>query len=166
MGVATEEFEKLIQDVNLGRLHNCPRQKLEEYSSLLVKGHARGNFNETQYAQVCDTIKTLLISRISEEANKESKRISIIALGISLAALICAVLQVIIGAYDIHYSSETKSSQTIESTQKAPAIQRPKKGPQPIPETHTETSRLGAKYTERAKDVSSQQPLFKGKVKN
>ncbi len=46
-------------------------------------------------SKIADTVRTLLIVRMSEEANKEATRISMIALWIAVTALFVAVAQLL-----------------------------------------------------------------------
>ena len=77
-----------------GDISKATKAELERFAVMLSRPNAYVQFGASSFPQVCETVRTLLIVRMSEEANKEATRISQIALGVAMAALGCTVLQV------------------------------------------------------------------------
>ena len=77
-----------------GDISKATKAELERFAVMLSRPKAYVQFGASSFPQVCETVRTLLIVRMSEEANKEATRISKIALCVAMAALGCTVLQV------------------------------------------------------------------------
>lgn len=88
-----EDYVELQHVFAGGNISKASKTELERYAVLLSRPHAYSHFGSSQYPQMCDSVRTLIMARISEEANKEATRISTIALVISIAALIAGVIQ-------------------------------------------------------------------------
>lgn len=77
-----------------GEIGKASKADLERYAVMLSLPSASAHFNVRQYEQVCETVRTLLVVRMSEEANAEATRNSRIALLVAIGALCFSVLQV------------------------------------------------------------------------
>lgn len=86
------EYSTIINLFNSGDITKATKQQLERFAVLLTRPEAPMTFN-SQHPQVCETVRMLLLVRISEESNSEASRISIIALLISALALITGLVQ-------------------------------------------------------------------------
>ncbi len=78
-----------------GDISNVTKAELERFAVMLFRPNVYGRFDAINYPQVCETVRTLLIVRMSEEANEEATRISKIALYIAMAALGCTFVQML-----------------------------------------------------------------------
>lgn len=76
-----------------GDISKASKAQLERFAVMLSRPNAFTHFGKADYPQVCETVRTLILVRISEEANREASRISWIALCISIAALIATFVQ-------------------------------------------------------------------------
>jgi len=93
----TESFEDYLALRALfasGDISKATKQELERYAVMLSRPRAHIQIGDESFSEVCETVRTLLMVRMSEEANVEATRISQIALWIAMAALGCSVLQV------------------------------------------------------------------------
>ena len=88
------DFVGIRNLVVTGVITKASKAELERYAVILASPQAPHQLNDRHYIQVCETVRTLLIVRMSEEANVEAKHISQIALLVAMAALGCSVLQV------------------------------------------------------------------------
>lgn len=92
MPVNMDEFKRVVAS---GEITKASRTELEHYAVALSTGNAFTHFNGGTYEQVCGVVRTLILVRMSEQANAQATRISTIALVVSLAALIVAIAQFI-----------------------------------------------------------------------
>ena len=97
-------YEEIYNHIKNGTITDVTKKQLEIYASALCKTGANNSFGSSFHA-VCGTIRTLIIVRMSEESNKEATKISKIALIVAVFALICGVVQVILGA--LSYSKDS-----------------------------------------------------------
>lgn len=79
-----------------GDVSKASKAELERFAVMLSRPTAFTNFNESDYPQICETVRTLILVRISEESNRDASRISKIALWISIAALVATVVQAVV----------------------------------------------------------------------
>lgn len=84
------ELHRLLSD---GDITKSTKAELGRFAVMLSRPDAHVKFGWTSFPQVCETVRTLLIVRMSEEANQEATRKSTIALWIAIAALVCSVIQ-------------------------------------------------------------------------
>jgi len=75
-----------------GDISKASKSDLERYAVMLSRPHASSHFNSASFPQVCETVRTLILVRISEEANREASIISKIALGVAVASLIVSII--------------------------------------------------------------------------
>lgn len=88
------EFHELTRLAHEGKISQLSKAELEHFAALLCRTEATPHRRSNDFSDISETVRTLLIVRMSEEANKEATRISKIALLIAMAALGCTVLQV------------------------------------------------------------------------
>ncbi len=88
------DFVSIRNLITGGDITNASKAELERYAVILASPSGHSTFGERQYQQVCETVRTLLMVRMSEEANKEATRISKIALLVAMVALGCSIIQV------------------------------------------------------------------------
>ncbi len=87
------DYHAIKQRFENGEIEKASKDELQRIAILLSRTSAYGSFGSASYPQMCETVRTLLIVRMSEEANKEATRISTIALWIAGAALFVALVQ-------------------------------------------------------------------------
>ena len=76
-------------------LRRQSKTALERFAVMLSRPRAYEHFGATSFPQICETVRILILVRISEEANKEASRISRIALYISIVTLIASLVQAV-----------------------------------------------------------------------
>jgi hypothetical protein len=91
-----------------GDISKASKAELERFAVMLSRPTAFTNFNEQDFPQICETVRTLILVRISEESNREASRISKIALRISIGALVATVLQVALAIWPIQWSEPSQ----------------------------------------------------------
>lgn len=85
-----------------GDISRASKSELERFAVMLSRPSASRHFGKSDFPQACETVRTLILVRISEEANREASRISRIALYISIAALVATVVQAIAAVWPVH----------------------------------------------------------------
>jgi hypothetical protein len=88
-----DDYVRLDHLVSGGDISKASKRELERFAVMLSRPNAHSHFSAPSFPQICETVRTLLIVRMSEEANKEATRISKIALRIAWAALVVALVQ-------------------------------------------------------------------------
>ncbi|MBI5671956.1 MAG: hypothetical protein HZC50_01525 [Nitrospirae bacterium] len=78
-----------------GDISKATKAELERFAVMLSRPNAYTQFGVSSFLQACETVRTLLIVRMSEEANDEATQISKIALYIAMAALGCTFVQML-----------------------------------------------------------------------
>ena len=78
-----------------GDISKATKSELERFAVMLSRPQAYLQFGERDYPQVCETVRLLILVRISEEANHEASQTSSIALRIALVALVISLVQTI-----------------------------------------------------------------------
>ena len=89
------DYVALDQLFSGGDITKASKTALERFAVMLSRPRAYEHFGATSFPQICETVRILILVRISEEANKEASRISRIALYISIVALIASLVQAV-----------------------------------------------------------------------
>jgi hypothetical protein len=89
------DYTSLTHVFSGGDISQASKPELERFAVMLSRPRAYSHFGERDYPQICETIQTLILVRLSEEVNKEATRNSKIALCVSLAALFIAIAQAV-----------------------------------------------------------------------
>lgn len=89
------DYAELHHLLSGGDITKSTKTELERFAVMLSRPDAHVKFGWANFPQVCETVRTLLIVRMSEEANKEATQISRIALGVAVVALIFSGVQAI-----------------------------------------------------------------------
>ena len=84
-----------------GNISKASKPELERFAVMLSRPSAYTHFGERDFPQICETVRTLILVRMSEEANREATRISKIALYIAIAALISGVVQAVASIWQL-----------------------------------------------------------------
>lgn len=88
-----------------GDVSACSKSELERFATMLSRPDAYTYFGASSFIQVCETVRTLLIVRMSEEQNQQAKRESRAALCISLIALVVVIAQLVVAVWPLRLSS-------------------------------------------------------------
>ena len=117
-----------------GDISTRPKHDLERFAVMLSRPNAFTHFGAAGFPQICETVRTLLIVRMSEEQNEQAKRESRLALIISCIALLMATIQVSLGLWPL-----VRSSPTLVEASKALPIYAP--SPLPVaPVSHASSA--------------------------
>lgn len=91
-----DDYNNLGQVFATGDISTASKSELERYAVMLSRPNASGHFNKNSFPQVCETVRLLIIVRISEEANRDALRTSKIALVVAVIALVVSVVQTVV----------------------------------------------------------------------
>lgn len=96
-----QEYVSLSHIFAGGDISKASKAELERYAVMLSRPNAFQHFGASGFPQICETVRTLIQVRMSEEANKEANRISMIALIISIAALLAGLIQAVAAVWPL-----------------------------------------------------------------
>ena|SRR5215510_10551045 len=88
-----DDYLQLNHVFSGGDISKSSKAELERYAVMLSRPNAHSHFGGSSFPQICETVRTLIQVRMSEESNREATRISKIALYISIAALVTGLVQ-------------------------------------------------------------------------
>lgn len=91
-----DQYTELSQLFIGGNISTCSKVELECFAVMLSHPNAFTYFPDRSFPQVCETIRTLLLVRMSEEQNVQAARESRLALLISIVALIAGLVQTVV----------------------------------------------------------------------
>lgn len=104
------DYTQLTNVIDIGDITKSSKPDLERYAIMLCRPDAWRVFSEKRISQISEIIRLLLMARVSQEINREAKRISIVALLISALALVAGVVQALAA---VDYLSKALSSQVL-----------------------------------------------------
>lgn len=84
-----------------GDISKASKSELERFAVMLSRPSAFTHFGKSDFPQVCETVRTLILVRISEDANREASRISTIALCVSIVALLASIVQAVAAIWQL-----------------------------------------------------------------
>lgn len=96
-----DDYVKLGHMFAGGDISKASKSELERFAVMLSRPSAFTHFGKSDFPQVCETVRTLILVRISEEANRDATRISKIALAISIAALVLTGVQAVVAIWSL-----------------------------------------------------------------
>ena len=135
MQITTEDCVKLSEVNNSGEILRATKRELEHYARVVCSPRAQLTFGAQQLPQIADTVRLLLLVRISEESQHEALRVSERALKVAWIALgvtlLLGLLQVLEGApgFVREVSMSLQSSPTPHTAQQPPRPEaRPSSG--------------------------------------
>ena len=110
-----------------GDITACSKTELERFAAMLSRPNAFIHFGASSFPQVCETVRTLLIVRMSEEQNQQARRESRLALIISCIALLMATIQAIVGLWPLVRPSpiQVEASKALPIYAPEPLVVRP-----------------------------------------
>jgi len=91
-----DELQGVVDAANSGKLIGATRKELEQYAYLVCHGFMSMHGSPTQISQIGDTIRLLLMVRISEETQNEGMKIALTALKVSKYALYLVGVQIVL----------------------------------------------------------------------
>lgn len=87
-----DDYVELHHLLSGGDITKSTKAELERFAVMLSRPDAHVKFGWTSFPQVCETVRTLLMVRMSEEANRQTTLMSLIALAVSVVALLWSVV--------------------------------------------------------------------------
>lgn len=90
------EYLALSHLFGAGDVSRSSKQELERFAVMLSRPNAFTHFGAASFPQLCETVRTLLIVRMSEEQNEQAKRESRLALIIAVVALLAGIVQAVV----------------------------------------------------------------------
>ena len=105
------DYTQLTNVIDTGDITKASKADLERYAIMLCRPDAWRVFSEKRISQISEIVRLLLMARVSQEINREAKRISIVALLISAFALVPGVVQALAA---VDYLSKPLSSQVMQ----------------------------------------------------
>ena len=103
------EYVALVHLFSGGDISSSSKVELERFAVMLSRPKAHAHFAGPSFPQICETVRTLLIVRMSEEQNVEASRISRVAMRVALVALIVTAIQTIATIWPLLSKRETPS---------------------------------------------------------
>jgi hypothetical protein len=120
------EYVHLSHLFSGGDISSSRKGDLERYAVMLARPNAYTHFSKYSFPQICETVRTLILVRMSEEQNFKAQRESRLALIIAVIALLAGIVQTVLGL--IQYTP-TKPTQAIAISAQSAA---PKLGNQAV----------------------------------
>ena len=102
------DFNALGSVFSGGDISTCTKSELERFAVMLSRPKAFTHFPAPSFPQLCETVRTLLIVRMSEEQNEEAKRESRVALIVAWVALAAGIVQAVASVYQILSNKPTQ----------------------------------------------------------
>lgn len=90
-----------------GDISSCTKAELERFAVMLSRPRAFEHFGASSFPQICETVRTLILVRMSEEQNVQARRESRLALIIAWAALFAGMVQAGASLYQVLSSQPT-----------------------------------------------------------
>ena len=141
-----------------GDISSSSKKELERFSVMLSRPNAFTHFGAASFPQICETVRTLLIVRMSEEQNQQAKRESRLALIISCIALLMATIQAIVGLWPLVRPSpiQVEASKGLPIYAPEPLAVRPVAQSPAQPVSSAQTPASSAPNTQRSTPTAPQ----------
>lgn len=115
-----------------GDISGCTKAELERFAVMLSRPHAFEHFGSSSFPQICETVRTLILVRMSEEQNTQARKESRLALIIAWIALLAGIVQAGISIWQLFSSSPVRAVEAIPvysvpsmQSQQAPIVTTP-----------------------------------------
>ena len=119
-----------------GDISACSKGELERFAVMLSRPKAYEHFGASSFPQICETVRTLILVRMSEESNAQAKRESRLALIIAAVALLFGIVQATAALWQIVFPSPTQVNSSISAPANvAPSVQAPQTPAKPVPQS-------------------------------
>jgi hypothetical protein len=93
MSASSKSFSDVQSVFDKGIVAECTREELEQLLIAIGRERILDPVNQARVSQMGETIRQLLAARQSQELHQHSSRLAVIALIISLVALMCSAFQ-------------------------------------------------------------------------
>ena len=90
-----------------GDISAASKSELERFAVMLSRPKAFTQFDGPSFPQICETVRTLLLVRMSEEQNVQAKKESRLALIIACMALLASIVQAVASIWPLASPSPT-----------------------------------------------------------
>ena len=81
--------------------------ELERFAVMLSRPRAFEHFGNSSFPQICETVHTLILVRMSQESNVQASKESRLALIISCIALLAGLVQTVLSIWQLFTPSAT-----------------------------------------------------------
>ena len=88
-----------------GDISSCTKAELERFAVILSRPQAFAHFGANSFSQICETVRTLVLVRMSEEQNVQARKESRLALIIACVALLAGIVQAVASAWQLFSAS-------------------------------------------------------------
>lgn len=88
-----------------GDISSCTKAELERFAVMLSRPQAFAHFGANSFPQICETVRTLVLVRMSEEQNVQARKESRLALIIACVALLAGIVQAVASAWQLFSTS-------------------------------------------------------------
>ncbi len=90
------DYTDLNRLLSSGDISVCSKTELERFAVMLSRLNAYAHFSSYAFPQICETVRTLIVVRMSEEQNVQAKKENRLTLIIACIALVAGVVQAIL----------------------------------------------------------------------
>jgi len=94
----TKTFDDVKEAFQNGSVLKANRRELEQFLLAIGTAYISHPANQTRASEMGETIRLLLMAKVSQELHDKATRIAIIALVISIVALLISVAQLVVAA--------------------------------------------------------------------
>lgn len=84
-----------------GDISACTKAELERFAVMLARPGAFQHFGAAHFQQICESVRTLILVRMSEEQNMQARKESRLALIISWIALVMSLIQAVASVWQL-----------------------------------------------------------------
>ena len=67
----SDVYNEIRQSINSGEIYKLPKEKLEQFSTALARSQAHSHYSKSEFPQICETVRALLIQRTNTEQLSE-----------------------------------------------------------------------------------------------
>jgi hypothetical protein len=153
-----EDYEELNRIFTGGDISKCSKGELEKFAVMLSRPRANEKFGTSNFPEICETVRMLILVRMSEESNAQANRVSRIAIIVAFVALLLSGVQVVFSLYNRSYplATEMYVSKPIEVMLAKPLL---KTNEDPKTFQIQQTNSKVVKSADESKKESNDQPL-------
>lgn len=91
--------------VSDGDISHCTKAELERFAVMFSRPRAFEHFGASSFPQICETVRALILVRMSEEQNVDARREGRLALIVAGIALSASVIQAAVSVWQLADSS-------------------------------------------------------------
>lgn len=99
------DYVALNQLFSGGDISSCTKAEPERFAVMLARPQAFTHFGANSFPQICETVRALILVRMSEEQNFQARKESRLALIIACVALLAGIVQAVASAWQLVSSS-------------------------------------------------------------